>query len=144
MSSACGRYGELVFMKALQARQYAVVDVSADSNYWHRDIDFIATSPTTGAVKSFEVKWDSRINRTGNLYLELTNIHSQGGQGWFKFCEADFLAYGDSRAECFYVIPLADLRERVKQIPCRIASCGTDSTGLLVAIKDIADLISLL
>ena len=76
--------------------------------------------------------------------MELTNVHSQGGCGWFKFCEADFLAYGDARAECFYIIPLADLRERVKQIPCRIASCGTDSTGLLVAIKDIADLISLL
>jgi hypothetical protein len=40
------------------------------------DIDFQLTSPTTGAIKYFEVKWDSRIHTTGNLYLETENIFS--------------------------------------------------------------------
>lgn len=126
----------------MKDRGYVVNDVSSNSDYWYRDIDFIITSPTTGAVKSFEVKWDSRINSTGNLYLELTNIHSKGGQGWYKFCEADYLAYGDAVSKVFYVIPMAKLKERVKQLPQRYAQCGQDSTGLLVSLGAIKDLVS--
>lgn len=99
--------------------KYDVLDVSSNPEYWHRDIDFIITSPTTKAVKSFEVKWDSRINQTGNLYLELTNVHSKGGKGWYEFCKADYIAYGDACAEVFYIFPLAELKERVEQLPFR-------------------------
>jgi hypothetical protein len=59
------------------ARNYTVEDVSNNENYWDKDIDFILTSPTTGLTKTFEVKWDTRINRTNNLYLELTNVNSK-------------------------------------------------------------------
>lgn len=68
------------------ALNYLVNDVSSNPSYWDKDIDFIITSPTTQLTKTFEVKWDSRINSTGNLYLELTNVHSKGGRGWFDFC----------------------------------------------------------
>lgn len=78
------------------------------------------------------------------MYLELTNVHSKGGKGWYEFCEADYLAYADARARVYYIIPLADLRERVKQLPHRCASCGADSTGLLVALKDVIDLAQML
>jgi hypothetical protein len=50
------------------------------------DIDFIVTSPTTGETKTFEVKWDSRINKTGNLFLEIMSKYSKGCKGWFEFC----------------------------------------------------------
>lgn len=139
-----GKQGEQLFKSAMQALSYEVEDVSDNPNYWYKDIDFFCTSPTTGAVKSFEVKWDSRINSTGNLYLELTSVNSRGGKGWFNFCEADFLAYGDAQAQRFYIIPMAELRERIKGLPRRIAACGSDSTGLLVSIKDIQDIIMLL
>lgn len=91
------------------------------------------------------MKWDSRINSTGNLYLELTNVHSKGGRGWFNFCEADYLAYGDAKAQIFYIIPLAELKERVNKSICgRYAQCGTDSVGMLISLKDIQDIISIL
>ena len=96
---------------------YTVENVSGNPEYWHRDIDMIITSPFTGAVKTFEVKWDTRINKTGNLYLETESIYSKGGKGWFEFCEADFLAYGDAASRKFYIIPLLELKERVKQLP---------------------------
>lgn len=128
----------------MESRNYTVEDVSNNPDYWHRDIDFIITSPTTGLTKTFELKWDSRINRTGNLYLELTNIHSKGGKGWYEFCEADYLVYGDATARTFYVIPLLELRERVKKLNCRCANCGYDSTGLLVSLADIADITQIL
>lgn len=139
-----GKQGEALFRERVIGLNYLVQDVSNNPAYWEKDIDFIVTSPRSGLTKSFEVKWDSRINSTGNLYLELTNVHSKGGRGWYDFCAADFLAYGDSQAECFYIIPFAALKERVSQIQTRRAQCGSDSTGLLVAIKDIQDLIQIL
>lgn len=84
--SNSGRQGEIIFSRRMIENGYKVEDVSNNSDYWSKDIDFIITSPITGAVKSFEVKYDSRINKTGNLYLELSNIHSKGGKGWFNFC----------------------------------------------------------
>jgi hypothetical protein len=67
----------------MESRNYRVIDVSNNPDYWSKDIDFIVTSPTSGETKTFEVKWDSRINSTANLNLELSNIHSNGGKGWY-------------------------------------------------------------
>ena len=61
----------------MEQRDYKVEDVSGNPEYWPQDIDFIITSPTTGNVKTFEVKYDSKINKTGNLYLELTSKNSK-------------------------------------------------------------------
>lgn len=74
--------------------------------------------------------------------MELTNVNSKGGRGWFSFCEADYLAYGDAVNKVFYMIPLADLKKKVKEVNCREARCGYDSTGLLINLKDIADIVS--
>jgi hypothetical protein len=61
----------------MEARGYDVVDMSGNPEYWYRDIDFIITSPTSGVTKTFEVKWDARINQTGNLYLERTSTFTK-------------------------------------------------------------------
>lgn len=135
-----GRAGELLFSQIMSSRNYEVQDVSNNPAYWYKDIDFIITSPTSGKTCTFEVKWDSRISATGNLYLELTSAHSKGGQGWYNFCQADFLVYGDAVNQVFYIIPFAALKERVAQLPNRFARCGNDSTGKLVSLLDIADL----
>lgn len=143
--SNSGKYGEQLFKQIVESGSYLVKDVSGDPDYWRKDIDFIVTS-ATGAVRTYEVKWDSRINSTNNLYLELTNVNSKqwGGEGWWLHCKADYLAYGDAAAEIFYIIPLVELRQRVKQISCRRTSCGNDSTGLLLSLKDIADIVKVL
>lgn len=144
-SNSLGKQGEQLFKQRMEQLGYALTDVSGNPEYWSKDIDFLATSPRTGLTKSFEIKFDSRINQTGNLYLELTNVHSKGGRGWFNFCEADYLAYGDAAAQVFYIIPLAQLKDRINAMQHqRYAQCGTDSTGLLVSLKDIQDIISVL
>ena len=143
-SGALGRQGERTFKERMSANGYGVEDVSGNSEYWYRDIDFLITSPYTGAVKSFEVKWDTRINKTGNMYLEIESINSKGGKGWYEFCEADYLAYGDAANNTFYVIPLLALKERVQELPQRIAHCGYESTGLLVSLNDIKDIIKII
>lgn len=137
--SNSGRQGELLFSRKMRDAGYTVEDVSGNSEYWDKDIDFIITSPS-GNKRTFEVKWDTRINQTNNLFLETANRHSKGGCGWFSFCQADFLAYGDAITKVFYIIPMAELRARVKQLPDRQTNCGTDSIGQLVSLRDIADI----
>lgn len=111
----------------MENRNYKVEDTTNNPDYYDKDIDFIVTSSTSGLTKTFEVKWDTRISNTGNLYLEIENINSKGGKGFFEFCEADYLAYGDANNRKFYIIPLLELRERVKQLPQRLGRCGYDS-----------------
>lgn len=139
-----GRQGESLFSRIMAERGYSVNNVSKTPEYWEQDIDFIITSPTTGLVKSFEVKWDTRINSTGNLYLELENVNSKGGKGWFEFCKADYLAYGDAVAGKFYIIPLLELKKKVYSKQYRTARCGSDSIGLLVSLADVADISKIL
>lgn len=139
-----GKQGERLFKETMQARGYEVQDVSGNPDYWYKDIDFIITSPTSGETKTFEVKWDTRINRTGNLYLERTSTFTKQegikGLGWFEWCEADYLAYGDAVSGQFYIIPMKELRERADNLPYRSARCGDDSTGQLVSLSDIKDI----
>ena len=97
----------------MESRNYKVEDTTNNPQYYYKDIDFIVTSSTSGLTKTFEVKWDYCINKTGNLYLEIENIHSKGCKGFYEFCEADYLAYGDAVSRTFYIVPLLELRERV-------------------------------
>lgn len=139
-----GKQGEQLFQQIMKDKGYAVEDTTNNPYYWNLDIDFTITSPTTHQTKTFEVKWDSLINKTGNLYLEIANIHSKGGRGWFEFCQADYLAYGDAANGTFYIISLLELKEKVKRLPKRQVNCGTDSIGLLVSLKDISDITEIL
>lgn len=61
----------------MRERNYTVEDVSNNPDFWPKDIDFIITSPTTGETKTFEVKWDSNIHYTKNLFLEIENPRSK-------------------------------------------------------------------
>lgn len=141
-SGALGKLGERKFKERMEASGYTVQDVSNNPEYWPQDIDFLITSPTSGLTKSMEVKYDQRINKTGNLYLELTSINSKqwNYDGWWPHTKADYLVYGDAITEVFYVIPLLELRKRVEELPQRIAHCGYESTGLLISLNDIKDI----
>ena len=132
-----GKQGETLFKSIMQSKGYEVQDVSAEPEYWEKDIDFIITSPTTGLTKTFEVKYDYCINYTGNLYIELTNIYSKGGKGWFQFCQADLLAYGDAHNNIFYIIDMEQLRKHLFFNQYKVTGCNGDSTGLLVPLADI-------
>lgn len=128
----------------MEQRGYEVEDVSNNPDYWSKDIDFIITSPTTGLTKTFEVKWDSKISKTGNLYLELVNKNSAGLRGWWEFSKADYLVYGDAERKIFYVFDLEELRQVVKKKPKELANCGSDSIGYLVPIASLKGLYGLI
>lgn len=136
-----GKYGEQLFQQIMLGRNNQVEDVSANPNYYYKG-DFIVTSPT-GEQAIFEVKWDERINKTNNLYLEIINTNSNQALGWFESCSADFLAYGDAVKQKFYIFNLKELREQVAQLKKQYGYCGRNSVGLLVNLKSVKDLILL-
>lgn len=136
------KFGENLFKEQCESRGWQVTSVADNPDYWNKDIDFIVYNPDSGNTVTAEVKWDSRINSTKNLYLETENSHSDGGRGWFNFCEADVLAYGNAVTNEFYMIPFKELKERVEKqlVPYRVANCGSDSIGLLVNMNHLQDI----
>lgn len=138
-----GRQGEQLFQQIMSCRNYKVNNVTRNPHYWYKDIDFIITSRASGLTKSFEVKWDTRVAATGNLYIETTSRFGDG-RGWWEFCEADYLAYGDAVNEIFYIIPVEQLKQRIATANFDTASCGSDSTGYLVPLAAIADITQIL
>ncbi len=79
------RAGETEAIELFNKCGYSVKDVSGNSSYFDKDIDLIVTNPS-GVTKAIEVKADSRIADTGNLFIEYLNPRSKGGYGWFRFC----------------------------------------------------------
>lgn len=137
-----GKEGEQLFARMMRERDYTVQDVSNNSDFWPKDIDFIITSPTTGEKKTFEVKWDSNIHYTHNLFLEIENPRSKqwSGEGWWKHCEADYLVYGDAVSHLFYIFPMKELREVVATMQLRTAHTRDGSVGLLMPLAALSEI----
>lgn len=134
-----GKYGEQLFKQIMQERNYTVEDVSNNSDYFYKDIDFILTSSTSGLVKTFEVKWDERINQTGNLFIEMINPRSEGCCGWFEFIKADYLAYGDAVSKQFYIIDVKYLKDFMSKNKnsFKYKRCSDGAEGYVVPLKYI-------
>ena len=111
MATNIGNTGEQIFYHRAR-RFHKVDDKTNDKDYWGKDIDFIVTNPRTGETRTIEVKTDTRLYETGNLYIELENVHSKGGKGWYYFSEADIIAYCDYSAPDreIYLFSFEDLR----------------------------------
>lgn len=137
-----GRQGELLAQKMFQAWGYSVEDVSGNPEYYYKG-DILLTSPTTGQSRIVEVKWDGVIATSGNLYLETwsRNSRRQNCNGWWKWCGADYLAYGDATNRKFYLFDMAQLKERVAQLSLYKKRCGYDSEGLILPLAAVEDLI---
>ena len=134
-----GKPGEILFQQIMQQRGYKVVDVSNNSQYFDKDIDVLLTSSTTGETKSFEIKWDTKLNSTGNLFIEMINPRSQGCCGWFEFIQADYLAYGDAITGQFYIIDveyLKDFMSKKKRLYER-KMCSDGAEGYIVPLEHL-------
>ena len=102
--------GEYEVKKFLRGRGFQVEDVSDNPVYWAKDIDLIATNPSTGRSAAIEIKLDGRISDTGNFFIEFENPRSKNSKGWFNFCEADFIYYIDETSLLTYIIKFDELR----------------------------------
>lgn len=90
---AVGKRGEKAVAAALEKRGHIITDVSDDVEYRLKDIDMMLCK--NDVVVSLEVKNDIKSNTTGNVFIETYNQNnvSRNGQGWFCYCEADYLCF---------------------------------------------------
>ena len=101
--------GEYELKTYLREQGHKVQDVSNNPDYWKKDIDLIVDDTHT-----VEVKWDSKLYDTGNLFVETLSDTEYKRAGWFKFCEADTLAYGDAVNKYFYLFDFEALKEHIE------------------------------
>lgn len=135
--------GEQELKDYLRSYDYKVIDVSNNPKYFSSDIDLFVQNPFTNLVFSIEVKWDSKIADTGNLFIELWADYPKK-IGWWKFCKADLLFYGDAQNRKFYIFKLDELRAyidlnfyRFSTGFCVDNTTGCVSQGLLVPVDEI-------
>lgn len=104
--------GEEYALKWLEQRGYTVIDRRQEPQYWKKDIDLTAIKD--GIKQEIEVKWDSRINKSGALFLELLTDVQRNKQGWASYTQADFIFYGDAINKVFYIFPVDGMRDYLK------------------------------
>lgn len=128
--------GEYEVKKYLRGRGFQVEDVSDNPVYWAKDIDLIATNPSTGRSAAIEIKLDCRISDTGNFFIEFENPRSKNSKGWLNFCEADFLYYIDSNSLSTYIIKFDELRRFIATYKRDLAikSTSDGSIGYIVPL----------
>lgn len=102
--------GEQELKEWLRGYGYKVKDVSDNPYYWKKDIDLIVNDKYT-----IEVKWDNKLSETGNLFIEICADVDKGAEGWYNFCEADYLAYGAADEYVFLMFDFKKLKKHIEQ-----------------------------
>lgn len=105
--------GEEYAIKCLQHSGYNVIDRRQQPEYWAMDIDFTAIKD--GRTIEIEVKWDSRIHKSGALFFELLADIQKGALGWSMYSCADYIFYGSAAQKVFYVFEAAEMRRYLER-----------------------------
>jgi hypothetical protein len=137
--------GEQELKDWLRGYGYKVKDLSDNPAYWKKDIDLLVNDKYT-----IEVKWDSLLSTTGNLFIETCADIDKGKQGWYEFCEADYLAYGAADMYIFLMFDYKKLKQHIEAhkeeyIKKTAADFGKDgikkySEGYLVPVDSLSGL----
>lgn len=113
--------GEQELKDWFRSQGHYVIDVSDNPQFWDKDIDLLVThKDTIEEPTTIEVKWDTKIAKTGNLFLEHNQVkidtwgyEQEKEDGWFRFCKAGLLFYGDAVNKCYYVFKFKELKDYV-------------------------------
>ena len=116
-----GKKGQCYVRNLMRKRNHYIKDVS--DNYTI-GFDFYVDD------KKCQLKTDSIINTSGNLFLENYMDYSNGdsARGWLNTSKADYLFYLDEKNYNLYIYKLDEIREYVKTnkntIPVRSLNDG--------------------
>lgn len=96
--------GEVEAQNYLLKNGWKVKNLTACKDFFSKDIDFLIERDQERFY--IEVKWDTRIKHTGNMFIEVSADIENNKDGWYNYCEADFIFYGDALNKLFYVFRL--------------------------------------
>lgn len=107
-----GKIGEVVISNYLFSLGFSVADVSDNPEYQKKDIDFVVSQGEQQFT--LEVKTDYQISKTGNLLFEDVFFQDWGeDEGWFHYCQADYIVFYDVESGKAYWLDSAVMREVV-------------------------------
>lgn len=104
--------GEQAAREWLETKGWKCYDVSNIDTTWKHDIDIIAVKNEEARI--IEIKYDSRIHYTGNMFIELITDKENNKPGWIETTASNYIMYGDSDNNVFYCMRTTDLRNYLK------------------------------
>jgi Uncharacterized protein conserved in bacteria len=139
-----GKRGEKIFSEYLKARGIRCEDVSDNKEYQSQDIDFLVESKTEpGKMVSFEIKNDTRIAETGNIFFETMSNVDYSTDGCFSKTKANVMAIVSESERSIYLVSSDFLKkfvdgnkEKLRFIP-RVP--GSNSCGYLIPVKMLGE-----
>lgn len=108
--------GEFQLKQWFRSKGHEVIDVSDNRQFFEPDIDLLVKhSGVEEPAVAIEVKYDTRINQTGNLFIEYHHDSiTKGSQaGWFYKCKAGLFFYMNAQKQEYYVFKYDKLKEYI-------------------------------
>lgn len=139
--NAVGVRGEKIFERYCSERGLLPVSVADDPVWQGRDVDFLVVGDD-GVEYSYEVKNDTRIWKTRNVFYEDVSNVEFSTDGCFKKTAADFIVICSEQERKLYVVDARRLRSFVERSSSSLRRItvveGSKSSGLLVPLEMIS------
>ena len=144
-TNGIGHDGETIVRHYFEKQGYKVADLTGDPDWQASDVDIQIEMPD-GSLRYMEIKTDTEMWKTGNIFLELSMERRNSGtvsEGWFTYSLANDLCYLCCGTSTLYVIPFEPLREYVRSGFGRFVRFknpiddNTIGTGVLVNIREL-------
>lgn len=136
--NAIGARGEDIFESFCSGIGIDFVRVTEDPAWQDKDVDFVVFGDD-GVEYLYEIKNDTKISRTGNVFYEDVSNVEYGTPGCFKKTEADYIVVCSEPNRTMYFLDARALRgfvERNESAFRRISVVdGSHSSGLLVPLS---------
>lgn len=138
-----GKAGERIFKEYLDKHNIEYRDVSEDTEYQKRDVDFVVKGKRGDVL--VEVKNDTKIAYTGNIFYECISNVDYNTVGCFEKTEAEWIVICSEADSSFYIVNTSLLREYVNgnREKLRYISrvSGSNSAGYLIPKASIPKLL---
>ena len=138
---ARAKTAEAIVLNALEANKKAgteIIDVSENPEYYDRGDILIRMS--SGKEVFVDVKDDTCVGRTGNVFVEECAVYESGyvGEGWIH-SDYDFIAICSRDTCTIYIIDFAKLKRLYRQLGKPIACHFSDHStyGTLVSLDNL-------
>ena len=134
-----GKRGEKMISLALTAKGNKMIDVSDDLQYRKCDIDFIVERKRD--TITLEVKSDYKSQETGNFFVEYLNWNnkSHNYDGWYKYCQADFICFVQQEYHKAYIVLFDELVNDIEKKNSYRRARSNNSWGFLVPVENIVE-----
>ena len=138
-----GKRGEKVFERYLKSVNLEYRDVSNIREYQEQDVDFIVSFKNPQVDLKFEVKNDTRIATTGNIFFETMSNVDYSTNGCFNKTKSDVMVIVSESERRLYMISSRSLKRFVDENKDSLRFIsrvpGSNSCGYLVPVKRLGD-----